>query len=682
MRAGHWIVVVGAVAAVTPADAQQPAARQSEDEIVVTAPLEGSRIESLQGAEVLRREDVVEQLTGGLGETVAALPGVASSFYGAGASRPVIRGLGADRVRILQNGVGAIDASSASPDHAVSADGLDAERIEVLRGAAALAYGGNAVGGVINVIDQSIPTRTPEGGHEVNALAGYTSGDEGTQFNLGGAFAIGPVVLSAGVASRETESYEIPGFARSAARIAAEPLAPGETEVSGEAPNSFTAFDSYLGGASLVRDWGFAGVAVKRTETEYGLAPEDAGTTLGGRIELEQTRVETRGDIKLDLGVFDRLDYAGQWSEYEHREIEDTGDIATTFTNEGYELRFEAHHGGFGEKLDGALGVQASDTDFAGVGAEAFISATGTRDIGAFAVERLDFGNWGLEGGLRLEQRELSNAAGDRDFTAASVSAGAFARPAENWFVGATLARIERAPTGVELFADGPHVATASYERGDPALDKETALSIEGSVRYAGPRARFEINLYRVAYEDFIALVDSGLVFVESSATFEDPALVAPGEETLPLFTYVARDATFTGGEISVGAELFTLGPVTIGADAAVDMVRAEFDAGGDLPRIPARTATVGVVATRGAHKARLEVVDVDKQDRIAAFETATDGYTLFNARLTLGLHDNVKLILDGRNLADEEAREHVSFLKDVLPRPGRSVRVAITAEF
>lgn len=680
------MAVIGAMAAF-PAAAQTP--RAPGDEIVVTAPLEGSRIESLQGADVLRRDEVVNQLVGGLGETVASLPGVSSSFFGAGASRPVIRGLGEDRVRILQNGVGAIDASSASPDHAVTADGLDADRIEVLRGAAALAYGGNAVGGVINVIDQSIPTRRPEGGYDINLLAGYGAGDDSTQANIAGVFDAGPLVLRLDVGDRETENYEIPGFARSAARVAAEPLDPGDptlVEQRGEAPNSFSSLRTYAGGASLVRDWGFAGVAVKQTETEYGLPPEDAGVALGGKIELEQTRVETRGDIKVALGAFDRIDWGAQWADYTHTEIEDTGEIATTFTNEGYELRLEAHHNGFGDKLDGAIGLQASDVDFAAVGEEAFLSATTTTDLGAFAVERLDFGRWGIEGGVRVETRRLDNInAGERDFTAVSVSGGAFYRPAENWFVGATLARTERAPTAVELFADGPHVATDSYELGDANLDKETATTVEASLRFADAKRRFEINLYRADYADFLALVDSGLVFVESTETFEDPVTVAPGEATLPLFTYVARDAVFTGGEISVGGELFTAAGITVSADGAVDYVRADFDGGGALPRIPPRTVTVGAEAAWKGVTARAEVVDVARQDRVAAFETPTDGYTLFNARLTLAPlpdNDRVRLILDGRNLTDEEAREHVSFLKDELPRPGRTVRLVLTAGF
>jgi len=263
------------VAASPTASAQAEPARVVADEVVVTAPLEGSRIESLQGVEVLTRDDIIENLTGGIGETLAHLLGASSTSYGAGSSRPIIRGLGDDRVRIPQNGIAAIDASSASPDHAVTADGLDAERIEVLRGAAALACGGNAVGGVINAFDVSISRTSPQSGYRVDRLLAYSTGDEGLQGYVSRDFAAGPLVFRLGVGHRETENYEIPGFTRSAARRVDDPPPPGETEISGEAPNSFTQLDTYTGGVSLVRDWGFAGLAVKRFELEYGLQWSD-----------------------------------------------------------------------------------------------------------------------------------------------------------------------------------------------------------------------------------------------------------------------------------------------------------------------------------------------------------------------------------------------------------------------
>src|SRR5262245_54249976 len=241
---------------------QTDTAVDNEPELVVTAPLEGSRIESLQGAEVLNRDDIVSQLNGGLGDTLDATPGISTTFFGAGASRPIIRGLGEDRVRVLQNGIGAIDASTASPDHAVTADGLDAERIEVLRGAAALAYGGNAIGGVVNVIDQSIPTHAIDG-VTFDGLAAYSSVDEGAQGDANVGFGTGPFSLRLSASARDTDPYDTPV---------------------GEALNQWTSMRSYGAGGSLTGDWGYAGLAVKNTQDEYGLFPEDPSEP-GGHIE-------------------------------------------------------------------------------------------------------------------------------------------------------------------------------------------------------------------------------------------------------------------------------------------------------------------------------------------------------------------------------------------------------------
>ena len=639
-----------------------------EPEIVVTAPLEGSRIESLQGAEVLTRDAIIENLHGGLGDTLDSTPGIASTFFGAGASRPIIRGLGDDRVRVLQNGIGAIDASTASPDHAVTSDGLDAERIEVLRGSAALAYGGNAIGGVVNVIDQSIPTRSIDGVN-FDGLAGYSSVDEGTQGAARLGFGAGDVAFNLSASARETEPYDTPV---------------------GTALNQWTSVRAYGAGASLVRDWGFAGLAVKRTEDQYGLLPHDADEP-GGHIEMEQTRIESRGDFRVNIGPFDRLDYGVQHSDYEHTEFEGDGAAGTIFTSEGWEGRLEAHHGG--DRLDGAVGVQFSDVDFGATGEEAFISATNTRDIGLFAVERYDLGFWGVEGGVRYEQRDIDNAtAGSRSFDNISASAGVFVRPAPHWFVGATLARTERAPTAIELFADGPHLATESYEIGDGDLGQETATSIEASARFNSGPLRFEVNLYRIAFEDYIALVERGDVWwldedTETSGFAPDDS--DPGipvdAEIFPVFNFIQQDATFTGGEISAAAQLFDIGGFAFTADAAYDLVRAKFDGGGHPPRIPPSTLTLGLEAENPHWTGRIEVVDTDNQSRLAAFETPTDGYTFLNAGLTFrpgGDASPWSLRIDGRNLTDEEGRVHSSFLKDELALPGRNVRFTMLASF
>lgn len=641
------------------------AAQDEEDsEIVVTAPLEGSRIESLQGAEVLRRDDIVAQLNGGLGDTLDATPGIATTFFGAGASRPIIRGLGEDRVRVLQNGIGAIDASTASPDHAVTSDGLDAERIEILRGAAALAYGGNAIGGVVNVIDQTIPTRAING-VSFDGLAAYSSVDEGAQGSANVGFGAGPFAVRLSASARDTDPYNTP---------------------LGEALNQWTSVRAYGIGGSLLGDWGFAGIAVKNTQDEYGLYPEDPSGP-GGHIEMEQTRIETRGDFRINIGPFDRLDYGAQQSNYEHTEFEGNGAAGTRFNSEGWEGRVEAHHGG--DHLDGAIGAQFSDVDFAAVGDEAFISATNTQDAGVFAVERYDLGAWGLEGGMRLERREIDNVTvGSREFDNLSGSVGLFVRPAEGWFVGATLARTERAPTAFELFSDGPHLATANYELGDPDLGQETATSVEASARFQHGPLRFEMNIYGIEFVDYIALAERGDVWwsdedLGTSGFAANEASAPAGSDTiLPVFAFVQRDGTFMGGEISVAAQLFEVNGFAVSANGALDIVRADFIGGGHPPRIPPRSLTLGLEAESDHWTANIEAVDTAKQDRLAAFETATEGYTFLNAGLAWRPTTNWTLRLDGRNLTDELGRVHTSFLKDELPLPGRNFRLTLQTSF
>ncbi|MGQ0532051.1 MAG: TonB-dependent receptor [Caulobacteraceae bacterium] len=662
---GAPFVLAAFVGLLTPTVA---AAQQTveESEIIVTAPLEGSRIESLQGAEVLNRDDIVEQLNNGLGDTLDATPGVASTFFGAGASRPIIRGLGEDRVRVLQNGIGAIDASTASPDHAVTSDGLDAERIEILRGAAALAYGGNAIGGVVNVIDQSIPARPIEG-LSFDGLAAYSSVDEGAQGAASAGFGAGAFAARFSAAARDADPYDTP---------------------IGEALNQWTSVRSYAGGGSLVGDWGFAGAAVKRTEDEYGLLPEDP-IEPGGHIELEQTRIETRGDFRFDLGPFNRLDYGFQHSDYQHTEFEGDGAAGTQFTSEGWEGRLEAHHGGDDARLRGAVGVQVSDVDFAATGDEAFITPTNTQDSGAFIVERYDLGSWGLEGGARFERRELDNETlGSFEFDNVSGSIGMFVRPAENWFVGATLARTERAPTAIELFADGPHLATANFEIGDSTLEQETATSFEASTRFDNGRVRVELNLYGMEFQDYIALVERGDFWwldedTDTSGFVPDEASAPAGADAvLPVFNFTQQDATFIGGELIAAARLFEVGGFAFTADAALDIVNAAFVGGGHPPRIPPRSLTVGLEAENAHWTARIEAVDTEKQDRLAPFETTTDGYTFLNAGLAWRPNDTWMLRLDGRNLTDELGRVHSSFLKDELPLPGRNFRVTLLANF
>lgn len=648
------------------------------DDIVVTAPLEGTRIESVQGTQVLRRDDIIQNLNGGLGESLSKQPGISTTFFGAGASRPIIRGLGEDRVRVLENGIGAIDASTASPDHAVTADGLDASRIEILRGAAALAYGGNAVGGVVNVIDDSIPTRA-RGKVYGDALASYSTVNKGTQgaINLGAE--AGGFALTLSGSARETEDYDIPGFSGS-----------DGTGADGKAPNSWTSLRTAGIGASKIGDWGFIGAAVKNTSNEYGIPPEAVGEP-GGHIEMDQTRYESRGDFKVNAGIFNRLDYGFQYSDYEHTEFEGDGAPGTRFESKGWEGRVEAHHGE--GKLKGAIGLQYSDVDFAAFGDEAFITPTTTKDIGVFVIERWDNESWGLEGGARYERRELDNElAGKRTFDSGSASGSIFVRPLDGLFVSATAAYTQRAPTQIELFSDGPHLATANYEVGDSSLKQEKAFSIELSTRYDKGPWSVELNVFNMEFDNYIALLNRGDVWfsneglgVSGFAPAEDDPSIPADSDVLPVYAFSQRNASFTGGEFSVKRELFEALSFKVSGDAQVSIVNASFDGGGRPPRIPPRAALFGVTAENVKWTGRVEVQDVAKQKRTAEFESETDGYTFLNARLAFrpfGEEKDLTLSLDARNLTDEEARVHASFLKDELPLPGRDLRFTISSSF
>jgi iron complex outermembrane receptor protein len=675
------LALIASMALAAPARAQTST---GDEPIIVTATaLDDAEDRTIQAATTLDRDAVIANLGAGLGETLDSQPGVASTFFGRGASRPIIRGLGEDRIRVLSNGTGQIDASSVSPDHAVASEGLEAQTIEVLRGSAALPYGGNAVGGVVNVLDGRILEAAPDSGFSGQAVASNAVGLDESQAAVALAFANDRFALRVDGFIRDAGDYDIPGFAYSAAKRAEEieeALAEGETPEEferGTAENSFAEAEGLGIGLSTYGAWGFAGVSARQLDSSYGIPKahahgeeeEEEAIFAGPFIDLEQTRYEARLGLTQGFGIINSLRAEAAYVDYTHSEIEETGEVGTTFTNEGFDARIEAFHT-LGA-LRGVAGISGSSLEFSAVGEEAFVTPTDISDLGVFIVERLQAGNWSFDGGLRHEQREYDNAVfGERSFDLWSGSLGAGYRPTDALFFGLTLARTERAPTEIELFADGAHLATSTFELGDPDLGSETALSIEGTARWTSERLQLEASLFHIAFEDFTTFFDTGLEDVDSD---------------LPIFAAAQEDATFTGGEISASALLFTAGDWAVRADATADIVRAELDAGGNAPRIPPRSFTLGFEGETGRFGGRVEWVNVAEAKDLAAFETPTEGYDLFNAQLSFRpVADNDLLVvrLDGRNLTDEEARAHTSFVKDLLPRPGRSVRLVLSSRF
>jgi iron complex outermembrane receptor protein len=698
------LLLVSASLLVTPAFAQDMSTADDQDTIIVTgSPIERSLDETLVGTSVIQGEELERSLSGTIGETLRQVPGVSSTSFGAGASRPVIRGLGGDRVRILDNGIGSIDASSASPDHAVAVEPALAERIEIVRGAAILRYGSSAAGGVVDVIHPRIPREVPENGLEAAGRLTATTVDEGAEAAAGitlGAGKIGgaDLVLHLDGTWRDADDYDIPGFAESSRLRALEEQEheeedhdeedhEDEEEARDTLPNSFVESQSVAAGASLVGDRGFFGVSVKRFDSTYGIPgghehahgheegeeeeghdEEEHGEEEGDVfIELEQTRVDFNGRLELGDGFFEAVQLFGGIADYEHIEFEGPGEPGTVFTNEGWELRVEALQAAR-DGWRGATGVQLRHRDFEAIGDEAFVAPSETDQFGLFTFQELRTGPWLLEAAARYERTEHENVTEgiERSFDGISVSAGAGYEWNDLVSTGVTLLRTERAPTTEELFSNGPHLATSQFELGDPTLDIESATGAEFVVRVGNRENGITFNAFYTDYSDYIY----------ERFTGEE-------EDELDVYQFTATDAVFQGFEIEGDLQLGMAGPFDLSADVVADKVTAELDVDGNdnLPRIPPVSATIGLNADSERFGARGEVEWAGEQDSIAIGELPTDSYTMLHAYLDwrpLGPQSPLTISVAGLNLTDEEARNHVSFLKDEVPLPGRNFRLSV----
>jgi iron complex outermembrane receptor protein len=636
------------------------------EEIVITASgHERTRFDVLSSTNVLSGDALDRAARATLGDTLAFQPGIASSGFTAGASRPVIRGMDGPRVRVLQNGVGTGDASGVSADHQVTAEPLLAPRIEVLRGAGTLRYGSSAIGGVVNVIDGSIASELPnnrvegalQGAYDLNAdardIAGALRGD------VGGGF-----VLSLDGNYRRSANVDIPGSSWTDAERAASGPAFG-SDVRGDIPNSGMAGWNARAGASRVFENGFLGASFTRNESRYGVPVSEEGEPID--IDLEQNRYDAAGALDAKLGPFERASFRFTHSDYEHTELEGE-EAGTLFKNDEDELRLEFVHAAIGE-LDGVVGLQWHARDLAAIGAEAFIPPAELNQVSVFAIEEWHAERLGVEGGVRVERTTADALAGPRrHFTTWSASLGASFEPTDATLIGVSFSRAERPPTLEELYADGAHFASASFEVGDPRLDPEVAYGLELTARARGEHASAGVTFFYTHFEGFIFLRDTGSV-----------------EDDLPERIYSATGARFLGVELEGDGDLAHFGAWVLKARGSLDVTRAQRANGDDLPRIaPLRLR--GELALEGTHAdASLGFEWASRQRKLAAFERATDSYAFLNASAAwrpLERLSGFALRLEARNLLDATGRNHVSFLKEFAPLAGRSVRVSARLEF
>lgn len=643
--------------------------------VVSASPDARGESEVYQPVNVLGSEELQNRREATLGETLNKEVGVSSTYFGPGSSRPVIRGFGGDRIRILEGGMGTGDASNVSPDHAVSTEASTAEQIEIVRGPATLLYGSNALGGVVNVIDNRVPSRLPPAAvtGTLDLSAGTVADERLGAIDLGGA-ASDRIAWHLDLFDRQTGDYEIPGPAESEAAHDEEEI---EEEESGFLENSSLESRGGSIGASWIEGRGFVGLAFTGLESEYGVpghahheeheeepGHEEEEAEEHVRIDLQQSRVDLKAGYEPEGGFFRALNLRVARTDYEHVELEGE-EVGTRFTNDGWEGRLEAGHRPLGS-LNGTLGLQLTSTDFVATGEEAFIPPTVSTSQAFFIFEEINRGSFDFQFGARWEHLAHEVEADDlpdRTFDGVSTSVGAIWHMSDAWALASSLARAVRLPTAGELYSDGPHAATRSYEVGDPALEEETSLGLDLSLRGQGEGWRAEITVFNNRFDGFI---------------FESPT----GEEVeeMPVFAYQQGDATFRGVEVEFHSDLLHREPWHLEVDLGGDLVRAELASGDDLPRIPPMRLFAGLTLRGERARAGLEVRRIFDQERTAALESATDGYTMVNAHVAYRFFRAAtghELLLRATNLTDELARSHVSPLKDLAPLPGRNVSLS-----
>lgn len=680
------------------------------DRVVVSAsPLQRNAEDLIRPVEVLGGEALDNAKANSLGETVGRLPGVQASYFGPGVGRPIIRGLDGARVQVLSDGLSAGDVSTVSVDHAVSIEPFLADQIEVLKGPATLLYGSGAIGGAVNVVEGRVPSAVTAEPLEGRAEVRFGTGnDEKTAMaRMDATAANGKLVFHIDGLHRETGDYDIPGFAEHA-HEGDEDHEPGAR---GRLPNSFVRTDAGAFGMSYVGDRGHLGMAASLFNTRYGIpghahAHDDHG---GGEehgeesvsIRMDQRRTELRGGLR-GLGVFDSLNVKVSNSDYTHTEYEGE-DVGTVFESDTLEARAELVHQDWAG-WDGAFGLQASQRDFVAIGDEAFVPASKSRDTGLFWIGEREFGAIKLEVGARYDRNTIDvNTMGEssseaigpsRSFDATSLSAALRWNISDDFHLSFGLDRAQRSPTAEELYSYGLHVATNSFEFGDPTLDVETANRVEAGVHWHRGGLSLGASLYHVGYDDYVYLADTGVsdddiparVWTQGDARFTGAEFDlkwtflenASGEWMLHAFGDIVRGRLTGSGTRSVA--------FSVPHDDHTHDYAADIALSGDLPRIaPARFGTE--LRWSNTHwRAGLGAVRYFEQDRVAEFEESTDGYTLVNADLAWHIdraNGNAwELFLNANNLLDEEARPHTSFLKELAPLPGRSVSFGVRMFF
>ena len=634
-----------------------------------------------------------------LGETLDGTPGVSSTYFGPNASRPIIRGQDGDRIRILNNGGGLLDASSLSYDHSVTADLISIERIEVLRGPGALQYGGSAVGGVVNVIDNRIPREAlfdDKGGVSGKVDLGLATGNKEKSTGVLLEAGNNRYAIHVDAMNRDTKDVNVPiniVCSRTAGTFTARSICNSASKISSTA----------LGG-SIFFDKGYVGASVSGYRSNYGTVAEP-----NVNIGMKSDRFALEGELKNLGSVIQSI--KGQYSktDYTHTEFTNTV-VGTVFKNRGSDLRFEARHARFGN-LEGLLGLQIEDSRFSADGDEAFAPYSRTRQNALFAYEEYKTG-WGkLTFGGRLESVKVESLGnpnpalakfvpGQRSFSPSSYAIGSLWNLTPQWQLTGNVAYTERAPKDYELYANGPHIATRAYEVGNSTFAKEQATQFDIGVAWKSAFNSIAFNAYSSNFKNYIGLVQSiGVTRNQSDGEVnpvDDPNNTgfsqATGAVFSPLneFRYQQIRARFTGFEASGNIRLIDgVSPIDLALRA--DVVKAtNLTTGQPLSRIPPMRLGATLKYASGSFGANFGFDHTAAQKSVPAGDRAAAANTRFNAGASYRVKAGpVNTLLYARldNITNRLAYSPTSILTSTAfpnapPLPGRSLKVGLQASF
>ncbi len=654
-------------------------AQSTPQTVVVTGnPL--GRDSLAQPASVLSGVGLSVRRAGTLGETLDGLPGVAASGFGPNSSRPVIRGLDGDRVRLLDNGGASVDASSLSFDHAAATDPLVTERIEVLRGPAALLYGGSATGGVVNSIDNRIP-RAPATGLSGRAelrLGGAAAERSGAAVLEGGA---GRWAWHADVFGRRANDLRVPRYT---------PVEDGtELDPTERVRNSASRSSGGAVGGGWVSDRGYLGASVETSRNRYGVTVEPDVF-----IRMQRDRLALAGEWRALPGPLTQITAQASHTRYQHEEVEGSGAVGTTFKSSGDDLRLQARHAPLGP-LTGVVGLQTENMDFSALGEEAFVPGTRTRSAALFALEEMNAGPAVLGFGARLERVRVASegdapdatelrfgAATERRYSPRSAALSARVGGDQGWQASVSAGHTERAPAYYELYADGVHIATAAYERGDPTLPVERSRHAELGLGWTSGPHHVKASLFSTRFSRFISLDATGVDIVVPGEAGEPDSLV-------PEYAFRAVRARLQGFEFDGRTRVMGAAGAGLALDltAGLDGVHGDnLDSGEPLPRLAPLRLRAGVEAQGAGWRLGLGVRHDARQRRVPATDTATPGHTRVDlwASGDLPLGNQTTWFAKLANLGDTLAYNAatIATMRGLSPAAGRALTVGLRARF